>query len=148
MARILIACDHRGVETLSHIIEWCKENGHDPVDMGPNTPESVDYPDYAFPCAEAVVASDGGSVGILICGWGNGMVIAANKVKGARAALCTSPIQAAYARWHNNANILIVSAEATGWGIMKEIITVFLKEKFEGGRHERRISKISEYENR
>ncbi|MCX6645835.1 MAG: RpiB/LacA/LacB family sugar-phosphate isomerase [bacterium] len=146
MTRILIACDHRGIETMDRIVYWCKENGHDPVNMGPSTSESVDYPDFAFPCAEKVVESNGESVGILICGWGNGMAIAANKVKGARAALCTSPIQAAYARWHNNANILVISAEATGWGMMTEIINVFLKEGFDGGRHERRINKISDYE--
>ncbi len=146
MTRVVIACDHRGVETLRKIISWCDENGHEAVDMGPKTTESVDYPDYAFPLVERVVASDGEEVGVLVCGWGNGMVIAANKVKGARAALCLSSIQAKYARWHNDANVLVLSAEATGWGMMQEIMKAFLSEEFEGGRHERRVKKIADYE--
>ncbi len=146
MARILIACDHRGVDTLKRIISWCGENGHNPVDMGPDNTESVDYPDYAFPLVEKVVKSRKETVGVLICGWGNGMAIAANKVKGARAALCTSRVQAEYARSHNNANILILSAESTGWGMMIEILDAFLKGKFDGGRHARRVGKIARYE--
>lgn len=148
MTRILIACDHRGVETLDRIIKWCEENGHEAVPMGPVSTDSVDYPDYTFPCVEKVIESKGDAVAILICGWGNGMVIAANKVKGARAALCSSLVQAEYARWHNDANVLVISAEATGWGMIAEIIEAFLKENFEGGRHERRVKKISDYESR
>lgn len=146
MTRILVSCDHRGVALRDRIIAWCRENGHEPVDMGPEGTDSVDYPDYAFSLAERVVASNGQEVGILVCGWGNGMAIAANKVKGARAALCLGHMQAQYARWHNDANILVLSAEATGWGMVEEIITAFLKEPFEGGRHERRMGKIAEYE--
>ena len=147
MTRILVACDHRGVALRDRIIAWCKEQGHEPVDMGPPGGRSVDYPDYAFPLAERV-ASQGDELGVLVCGWGNGMAIAANKVKGARAALCMSRVQAEYARRHNNANILVLSAEATGWGMIEEIMTAFLAETFEGGRHERRMSKIAEYESR
>jgi ribose 5-phosphate isomerase B len=116
--------------------------------MGPHSSESVDYPDYAFPLAERVVSSGGKEVGVLICGWGNGMAIAANKVKGARAALCMSRVQAEYARSHNNANILVLSAESTGWGMIEEILEAFLKGEFEGGRHARRVDKIAEYEAR
>ena len=148
MARVLVACDHRGVESKERIIAWLKEQGHDPVDMGPRTTESVDYPDYAFAVAERTVASNGTEVGLLICGWGNGMAIAANKVRGARAALCLFDTQSRYARWHNDANILVLSAEATGWGLMKRIMAAFLEEKFEGGRHERRIKRIAEYEDK
>ena len=148
MTRILLACDHRGGETLRRISSWCRDHGHEPVDMGPEIPESVDYPDYAFPLAERVVKSNGEEVGILICGWGNGMAIAANKVVGARAALCMNRVQAEYARWHNDANILVLSAEATGWGMIQEILDAFLKEKYEGGRHDPRLSKISEYESK
>jgi len=146
MARVLVACDHRGFDTLSRIIPWLTENNHEAVNMGPETTDSVDYPDYAMPLAERVAASNGEEVGILICGWGNGMVIAANKVNGARAALCMSRVQSAYARWHNNANILVLSAEATGWGMMQEIMQAFLSEDFEAGRHERRVNKIHDYE--
>jgi ribose 5-phosphate isomerase B len=113
--------------------------------MGPQTSDSVDYPDFGIPLAERVVNSGGTEVGILICGWGNGMAIAANKVKGARAGLCSSRVQAEYTRLHNDANILVLSAEATGWGLMEEIIDAFIKTEFEGGRHERRVNKINDY---
>ena len=146
MPRILVGCDHRGVAVCNLIINWCAENGFEAVHMGAKDSESVDYPDYAFPIAERVAGSGGEEVGVLVCGWGNGMVIAANKVKGARAALCMDRVQAEYSRWHNDANILVISAEATGWGMMQEILTAFLKEEFEGGRHMRRIEKISDYE--
>lgn len=146
MARIFIACDHRGVETCNRIIGWCEENSHNATFMGPDKADgNVDYPDYAFPLVEKVVGSRGRSIGILVCGWGNGMVIAANKVKGARAALCMDRVQAEYARSHNNANVLVLSAEATGWGMMKEILDAFIKGKFGGGRHARRLGKIAGY---
>jgi ribose 5-phosphate isomerase B len=148
MTRVLIACDHRGVDTRDKIIAWLKENGHEVVDLGPKTTDSVDYPSYAIPLAERVAASDGTEFGVLICGWGNGMAIAANKVKGARAALCLLETQAKYARWHNDANILVLSAEATGWGLTTEILKSFFSEGFEGGRHERRVHQIADYENR
>ena len=146
MTRLLIAGDHRGVDTLHRILNWCTDRGYEAVDMGPPAGESVDYPDYAVPLAERVVASDGQETGVLICGWGNGMAIIANKVKGARAALCMDRVQAEYSRWHNDANILVLSAEATGWGMMQEILEAFLKEKFDGGRHLRRVEKIAKYE--
>ena len=146
--RVLVACDHRGVGMRDRIIGWLKENDHEAVDLGPKVTDSVDYPDYAIPLAERVAASGEREIGILICGWGNGMAIAANKVRGARAALCLLETQARYAKWHNNANILVLSAEATGWGMVVEIMKAFLNEKFEGGRHERRVRSISEYENK
>jgi len=148
MTRIVIAGDHRGIETVRKIIAWCEEKGLEAVDLGPKTTESVDYPDYAFPLVERVLKSAGEEVGVLICGWGNGMAIAANKVKGSRAALCLSRVQAEYSRSHNNANVLILSAEATGWGMMQEILDTFLETEFDGGRHKRRLDKIAEYESR
>lgn len=147
MSTVLIACDHRGVDLKNRIIAWLQEQHHEAVDMGPSTTESVDYPVYAFPLAERVARSKGEEIGILLCGWGNGMAIAANKVRGARAALCLSETQSKYARRHNDANILVLSAEATGWGMIEEIMTSFLIEQFEGGRHERRVNQISDYEN-
>lgn len=146
MARILVGCDHRGVTVCDRVISWCAKNGFEAVNMGAKGTESVDYPDYAFPIAERVGGSEGEEIGVLICGWGNGMAIAANKVKGARAALCMNRVQAEYSRWHNDANILVISAESSDWGMIQEILTAFLKEGFEGGRHERRISKITDYE--
>ncbi len=146
MAKVLIGCDHRGVDVLNKIVSWCKVNGHTPVNMGPDSTASVDYPDYAFPVVEKTVHSRGRNTGVLICGWGNGMAIAANKVRGARAALCTSRVQAQYARSHNNANILVLSAEATGWGMIEEILDAFINGNFDGGRHRRRVEKISSFE--
>ena len=147
MARIFLAYDHRGVETGRRIVKWCEEHGHKVDDMGPVTSECVDYPDFAFPAVEMALKFRGQCAGVLICGWGNGMAIAANKVKGARAALCTSSVQARYARLHNNANVLVLSTEATGWGMVEAILEEFLNTKFEGGRHGRRLDKIAKYEN-
>lgn len=144
--KILISCDHRGTTLRDKIVDWCVSKGHEPVNMGPTDSSSVDYPAYAIPLAERVVASSGAEIGVLICGWGNGMAIAANKVKGARAALCMDRVQAEYARRHNDANILVLSAEATGFGMIEEILTAFLAEKFEGGRHQRRLDFIASYE--
>jgi ribose 5-phosphate isomerase B len=146
MARILVACDHRGVGLREKIVDWLTKEGYEAVDIGPQSKEMVDYPVYAIPLAERVVKSNGEEMGILICGWGNGMAIAANKVKGARAAICMLETQARYARTHNDANILVLSAEASGWGLIVEIMKSFLSEKFEGGRHERRIQMISKYD--
>jgi len=148
MTRIVISCDHRGVETVRRIISWCEERDFEAVDLGPKDAGSVDYPDYAFPLVERVLESGGEEVGVLVCGWGNGMAIAANKVKGARAALCMNRVQTEYARNHNNANVLILSAEATGWGMMQEILDAFLTTEFEGGRHTKRLDKIAAYESR
>jgi len=146
MARIFIAYDHRGIETARRIIQWCVDNKHKPVDMGPETEDSVDYPDFAVPATEQTVKFRGRSATVLICGWGNGMAIAANKVVGARAALCMSRVQAEYARSHNNANVLVMSAEGTGWGMMEEILGAFMNTKFSAGRHLRRVNKISRHE--
>jgi ribose 5-phosphate isomerase B len=148
MTRMVVSCDHRGIETVRRIISWCEKKGIEAVDLGPQSSDSVDYPDYAFPLVERVLASGGEEVGVLVCGWGNGMAIAANKVKGARAALCMDRVQTEYARGHNNANILILSAEDTGWGMMQEILDAFLATEFDGGRHTRRLDKIAEYESR
>ncbi len=146
MKRVLVSCDHRGTDICGKILDWCKRKGYTGVSMGPDTEGCVDYPDFATPLAEKVVKSRGNIVGVLICGWGNGMAIAANKVKGARAALCTSKVQAQYARWHNNANILVISAETSGLGMIEEMLESFMVEKFEGQRHGRRVKKITNYE--
>jgi ribose 5-phosphate isomerase B len=148
MTRVPVSCDHRGVDVLPRIVDWCREHDLQPIDMGPKTPESVDYPDYAFPVGERVAASNGEEVGVLICGWGNGMAIAANKVKGVRAAVCLNKVQAEYARSHNDANVLVISTEATGWGMVEEILDAFFSTGFSGGRHVRRLEKIARYESR
>jgi len=115
-------------------------------DFGTYTEESVDYPDYAFKVGEAVARKDF-DFGILICGSGIGMSIAANKVKGVRAALCNDLYTAHVSREHNNANILCMGGRVIGEEVAKEIVSVWLNAKFEGGRHERRVNKITDYEN-
>jgi ribose 5-phosphate isomerase B len=119
---------------------------HEVVDMGPPSKDSVDYPDYAFPVARAVAA---GNVerGILICGTGIGMCIAANKVRGVRAAPCFDALTAEISRRHNDANIMCLSADLLGEELMERMVRIWLETPFDGGRHARRVEKIAHFEN-
>ena len=139
--RIAIGSDHRGFALKENLKELLSELGHQWVDFGCQGEDAVDYPDIARPLAEAVAAGEY-QRGILICGNGIGMSIAANKVKGARAALCHDTFAARLARRHNDANVLCLGAWCIGRGLAEEIVRVFLSEDFEGGRHIRRIEKI------
>jgi ribose 5-phosphate isomerase B len=139
--RIAIGSDHRGFTLKEDLKELLSELGHEWVDFGGQGEDAVDYPDIARPVGEAVVAKEY-QRGILICGNGIGMSIAANKVKGARAALCHDTFAARLARRHNDANVLCLGAWCIGRGLAEEIVSVFLSEDFEGGRHVRRIEKI------
>ena len=138
--RIAVGCDHRGLNVKQFIIKLIAETGHTCQDFGCYTAESVDYPDIAQKVAEAV-ASGSFERGILICGTGIGMSIAANKVKGIRAALCSDAFSARCARQHNDANILCLGAKQKQ-DIIREVIEAFLATEFEGGRHLRRLDKI------
>jgi ribose 5-phosphate isomerase B len=138
--RIAIGSDHRGLELKKEIIQRLAENGHSYEDFGCHTTDSVDYPDYAREVAEAVVRGDF-DYGILICDTGIGMSIAANKVKGIRAALCHDAFSAGRARQHNDANILCLGTSGTPKTVA-EIVNAFLSAEFEGGRHQRRLDKI------
>ncbi len=138
--RIAIGCDHRGLELKQAVMKSISEAGHSYRDFGSYTTESVDYPDIALQVAEAV-AEGNFERGILICDTGIGMCIAANKVKGIRAALCHSAFEACRARQHNDANILCLGAEGDRER-MPEIVSAFLTCQFEGGRHQRRLDKI------
>jgi ribose 5-phosphate isomerase B len=140
MHTIYIGSDHAGFALKEVLKEYLKER-YVIKDYGPNSADSVDYPDYAHPVAEAV-EKDGG-LGILICGSANGVAMAANKHQGIRAAICWLPEIASLARQHNNANIVCVPARFVSEEQGLEIVEVFLTTAFEGGRHENRVKKIA-----
>jgi len=142
--RIAVGCDHRGLKLKQFVMKLITEAKHSYEDLGCYTTESVDYPDIAQKVGEAV-ASSGFECGILICGTGIGMSIAANKVKGIRAALCHDAFSACRARQHNNANILCLGAEEEQEPV-PEIVDSFLTCEFEGGKHQRRVDKIRDME--
>ena len=140
--KIYIGNDHAGYDLKEDIKTWIKEQGIDVEDMGSYSDESVDYPDFAHEVAHRV-EGDRGSLGVLICGSGNGVAMAANKHAGIRAALAWQPDIASLARQHNNANVLCLPARFISSETAKEIVESFLQAEFEGGRHERRVNKIS-----
>lgn len=137
-----IASDHAGIELKEFIKNLLTKNGIVVVDMGPNSKERVDYPDFAKLVCEKVI-QDSGSFGILVCGSGIGMSMAANKFDGIRAALCHNIYSAKMAREHNDANILCLGERVSGEGMIEEIINSWLKSSFEGGRHTQRVEKIN-----
>ena len=139
--KIYIGSDHAGVD-LKALIKERFGGRFEFEDMGTFTADSVDYPDFAHKVAENVL-SDSGSIGILICGTGNGMAITANKHAGIRAALCWSPEIAALAKQHNNANIIVLPARFISTEMAMDTLNAFLTAEFEGGRHQRRIDKIN-----
>jgi ribose 5-phosphate isomerase B len=143
--KIGIASDHRGVRVKGQILAQLDELGHEGIDYGPDDVKSVDYPDYAFKVAEGV--SHGIlERGILICGTGMGMCIAANKFKNVRAVTCHDDVTAEYSRRHNNANIMCLSADMLGDRLLGRIVDIWLRTDFEGGRHQRRLEKILKQE--
>ena len=141
--RIAIGCDHKGLNLKQFVIKLIAEAGHSYEDFGCYTADSIDYPDIAKKVAEAVTKGDF-ECGILICSTGIGMSIAANKVKGIRAALCHDVFSARRARQHNDANVLCLGAEEQE--PVSEIVEAFLTGEFEGGRHQRRVDKIRDME--
>ena len=142
--KYFIGTDHAGFEVKSFVIEYLQEKGIEVEDLGTYSSESVDYPDYAHKVAEAVLANPG-TMGILICGSGIGMSLAANKHKGIRAALCHDHYTASMSRRHNNANILCFGARIVGKGEIESILEGWLNSEFEGGRHQRRVEKIDNF---
>ncbi|MFW6232567.1 MAG: ribose 5-phosphate isomerase B, partial [Bacteroidota bacterium] len=139
--KISVASDHAGFAYKQLIAEWLKQHGHQILDFGAFSEESVDYPDYALPSAESVAAGIA-DFGVLICGTGTGMSITANKVTGIRAASCVSEEMAIMARKHNNANIVTFGSRLIDIDTAKRITKAFLEEEFEGGRHMIRVEKI------
>lgn len=143
--KIGIGSDHGGFELKEYIKRYLEKQEIEYIDYGTNSTESVDYPDYGKKVAEAVV---GGEVdrAIVICGTGIGISIACNKVKGIRCALCGDTYSARMSRAHNNANILALGGRVIGMDLAIEIVSAWLNSEFEGGRHEKRVIKISEIE--
>lgn len=143
--KIAVGCDHGGLNLKSEIVEYLKSEGIEFKDFGTYTEASCDYADIALPVAEAVVAKEF-DFGILICGTGIGIGIAANKVPGIRAALCSDTFSAHATREHNDANILTMGERVVGKGLAIDIVKAFLTSQFEGDRHLTRINKIADIE--
>jgi ribose 5-phosphate isomerase B len=144
--KIIIGSDHRGFAIKQRLRKLLEQLGHEVVDAGSHTPESTDYPDFAFAVAGQVGSGDF-ERGVLICGTGIGMCIAANKVHGVRAAPCHDIVTAEMSRRHNDANILCLSGDLLGEEMIERIAKIWLDTPFEGGRHARRIDKIAQFEN-
>lgn len=144
--KIAIASDHTGVELKSEIIKYLQELGHETDDLGTNSKESIDYPIYGKKVADEVTKGkyDGG---VLICGTGIGISLAANKIKGIRAAVCSEPYSAKLSKQHNNSNIIAFGARVVGVDLAKMIVKEWIEAKFEGGRHLKRVELISKIEN-
>ena len=152
MAIVYIGSDHAGLGLKAALVKRLSETGHDVRDLGPATAESCDYPVYAKKVCEKVLADadgaapgdDPASYGILVCGTGIGMSMAANHIPGIRAALCGCEFQARATRRHNNANMLALGGGIVGPNLAERIVETFLTTEFEGGRHARRVALISE----
>jgi len=143
--KIALASDHRGVRVRGQIRDQVSELNHEAIDMGPEDTTSVDYPEFASKVALAVSRGEVDR-GILICGTGMGMCIAANKFPGIRAVTCHDDVTAEYSRRHNDANIMCLSADMLGDRLLGRIVEIWLKTEFEGGRHERRLKQINDIE--
>lgn len=143
--KIAVGCDHGGLEHKEAVKAHLLERGFQVEDFGIHENKSVDYPEIAAPLAEAVAAGDC-ELGILICGTGIGMSLAANKVKGIRAAACSEHFSAKYTRLHNNSNILCLGGRVIGIGTALELVDLFVDTPFEGGRHQRRVDMITALE--
>lgn len=141
MAKIVVASDHAGLILRAEAAKAAREAGHEVVDLGPADGQSVDYPNYAEKLTTELTAGRA-ALGILVCGTGIGMSIAANKVKGIRAAVCRTEYEARMTRAHNDANVLCLGERVTGLGVGAAIVKAFLESPFEGGRHQRRVDLI------
>jgi ribose 5-phosphate isomerase B len=143
--KIAIGCDHRGFDVKTKLVELVAKLGHEVVDVGSFNPESCDYPDIAASVARKVSTGEADR-GILLCGSGIGMCIAANKIPGIRAAPCHDDLTAEMSRRHNDLNVLCLSADMLGERLIDRLVEVWLSTPFEGGRHSRRLEKIAELE--
>ncbi|HOY68714.1 MAG TPA: ribose 5-phosphate isomerase B [Candidatus Ozemobacteraceae bacterium] len=139
--KIYTGSDHAGLSLKRRLIRHLQEHGHEVVDLGTDSDASCDYADFAHAVAERVTA-DPAALGLLTCGSGIGMSIAANRHRGVRAALCHNSLEAGLSRKHNNANILVLGGRIIGEELAIDALDAFLNTGFEGGRHERRIGKI------
>ena len=140
--RIALASDHAAIELKAALREWLIEQGHEVADLGPETTDSVDYPDYGYKLA-SVIADGTAERGIALCGSGIGISIAVNRHPALRCARVTEPLSAALSREHNDANCIAMGARITGIDMAKACVTAFLTTEFAGGRHQRRVDKLS-----
>lgn len=140
--KYFIGADHAGIDIKSYVKELFEERGHEVIDLGPFSKDRVDYPDYAAKVCKKVLEEQG-TMGILICGSGLGMSMAANKFDGIRAALCHNEYSARMARKHNDANVICLGERVSGYGMIEAIIKAWDKSEFEGGRHAGRVDKIN-----
>lgn len=143
--KIALANDHRGVNAVEQIVTIISQLNHESVSFGCQRDQAVDYPDVAFMAAKAVSEKQADRA-ILVCGTGIGMCIAANKVKGIRAALCYDELNAKLSRQHNDSNVLCLSGDLLGTSALHKIVETWLTTDFDGGRHQRRVNKISAIE--
>jgi len=144
---IIIASDHGGLNLKDALLSYLSRRGFEVTDIGTNSSDSVDYPDFGQKLAE-MVAADPSRSGILICGTGIGMSIVANKVPGVRAALVTDPFMASMAKQHNNANVLVLGGRVLDEQKACDLAGAWLDASFEGGRHQNRLDKITDVENK
>lgn len=143
--KIAIGCDHAGPALKEELAEHLRELGHEVVDLGVQEGEKCDYPDKAKEVCEKVTSGEC-ELAVLVCGTGIGMSISANKIKGIRAACCSDYFSAKFTRAHNDANVLCIGARVVGAGLAAELVDVFIETPFEGGRHQRRVEKITALE--
>ncbi|MGE5579828.1 MAG: ribose 5-phosphate isomerase B [Bacillota bacterium] len=140
--KIAVGSDHAGFRLKQEVLSWLSELGHEASDFGTMSGDSVDYPDFALMVCEAV-AGRKADFGILVCGTGLGMAIGANKVPGIRAVTCSDSFSARCSREHNDANVLCLGERVIGSGVARDIVETWLAASFQGGRHTRRVDKIS-----
>jgi ribose 5-phosphate isomerase B len=145
--KVVAASDHAGLTLRAEAVKAARAKGFEVVDLGPHAPDSVDYPDFAVAVSRAV-AEGQARFGILVCGTGIGMSMAANKIPGIRAALCRTEWEARMTRAHNDANVLCLGERVTGGGLGAAIVEAFLSTPFEGGRHQKRVEKVNALDRR
>lgn len=143
--RLAVGSDHAGYHLKQEVLSWLKELGHETADMGAASADSVDYPDFALKVCEAVTGGQA-NFGILVCGTGLGMSITANKVPGIRAVTCSDTFSARCSREHNDANVLCLGERVVGSGVARDVVETWLSASFQGGRHQKRVDKISAVE--
>jgi ribose 5-phosphate isomerase B len=143
--RIVLSSDHAAIDMRQAIAKHIAEKGWEVVDIGPTTPESTHYPKHGEAAAQKVASGDC-VLGVILCGTGQGIMMAANKVKGIRCGVCSDTFSARMIRQHNDANILSIGARVVGEGLALDIVDAFLDAEFEGGRHGTRVDMIKEIE--
>ena len=140
--KIAVGADHAGFPLKKEVVEWVRELGHEVLDCGTNSADSVDYSDFARAVGEAVLAGNA-DLGVLVCGTGQGVAMAANKMRGVRCALCNDPYSARLTREHNDANVLAMGGRVIGPGLARDVLEQFLGTTFSTeSRHQRRIDKM------